>query len=195
MYSFRRNFDFAFWIVPCTSIHDETSGWRTSEERTHSYLVRDRTREGTFLLNFDISIFFQPDISLPKEVNEIYIKVNSSNKVIGSIYGVRDHQFHRDLWNPKELDAGHQSNAWFASIELCDAVLSNPQHRKIFDELVDKKFDSVVIDDLYNPCGLIHTALQKSVFVYWSMTGLRTESAWANQSPSPPSYIPVYGTG
>lgn len=85
--------------------------------------------------------------------------------------------------------------AWLASIELCDKLLSTKQHRTKFESLIAKKFDSVVLDDLYNPCGLFHTGLQRSVFVYWSMTGMRTESAWANQSPSPPSYVPVYGTG
>jgi len=158
------------------------------------HLAEELVKRGHKVTWFEIGLE-KPDISLPKGVNEIYIKVNPTNKLIRNIYGVRDHQFHSDIWSPKELDAGHQSNAWFASIELCDAVLSNTEHRKIFDNLVKTKFDSVVIDDLYNPCGLIHTGLQKSVFIYWSMTGLRTESAWANQSPSPPSYIPVYGTG
>lgn len=75
---------------------------------------------------------------------------------------------------------------------MCENLLQN--HKKIYNELVNKKFDSVIVDDLYNPCGLLLTGLQKSVYIYWSITSLRSESAWAHHSPSPPSYLPVRGT-
>lgn len=125
----------------------------------------------------------------------MYVEVSTRNQLIRDMYQHRNHSFHQNVWLEDEMDRAHQSNAWLASIELCDQLLASRKSRSIFDTLVNKKFDAVVVDDLYNPCGLIHTGLQQSVFIYWSMTGLRTESAWANQSPSPPSYIPVYGTG
>uniref|UniRef100_A0AC35FGB6 Glucuronosyltransferase n=2 Tax=Panagrolaimus sp. PS1159 TaxID=55785 RepID=A0AC35FGB6_9BILA len=139
--------------------------------------------------------FQKPDIPLPKGTKEIYVEVTSKNQNLRDLYEHRNHSFHEMVWYESEWDKGHQSNAWLASIELCDSLLTSRKTKQIFDTLVNKKFDAVVVDDLYNPCGLIHTGLQHSVFIYWSMTGLRTESAWANQSPSPPSYIPVYGTG
>uniref|UniRef100_A0A0N5A0E1 glucuronosyltransferase n=1 Tax=Parastrongyloides trichosuri TaxID=131310 RepID=A0A0N5A0E1_PARTI len=98
----------------------------------------------------------------------------------------------KNIWNPKFDNEAEQTSAWLASIDLCDNLLAN--HKKSFDNLVSQKFDAVVVDDLYNPCGLLFTGLQNSVFVYWSVSALRTESAWAHQSPSPPSYLPVRGT-
>uniref|UniRef100_A0A915EU53 glucuronosyltransferase n=1 Tax=Ditylenchus dipsaci TaxID=166011 RepID=A0A915EU53_9BILA len=135
------------------------------------------------------------DISLPKGFKEVFVQVQTPNQMIRDIYEHRNHSMHAKLWEPDYWNPAEQSGGWLASIELCDQLLSHKKSRSQFDELVAKKFDSVVVDDLYNPCGLLHTGLQKSVFVYWSITGLRTESAWANQSPSPPSYIPVAGTG
>jgi UDP:flavonoid glycosyltransferase YjiC (YdhE family) len=137
----------------------------------------------------------QPETELPKGIREIFVKVETRSRQLLDTYAHRNSSLHDRLWEEGFWDEAERTSAWLAGIELCDALLSNTKQRQQFEQLVDQHFDAVVVDDLYNPCGLIHTGLQKSVFVYMSLTGLRTESAWANQSPSPPSYIPVYGTG
>nr|CAD2134712.1 unnamed protein product [Meloidogyne enterolobii] len=134
-------------------------------------------------------------ILLPKGVEEIFLRIENAPRVTallnqkGKIQLTSNSQlWQENFWVPVE-----KTNGWLASLDLCRAVLK--EHKNAFDKLVQREFAAVVIDDLYNPCALLHVGLQKSLFVYWSMTGLRTESAWANQSPSPPSYIPVPGTG
>ncbi|GMT14753.1 hypothetical protein PFISCL1PPCAC_6050, partial [Pristionchus fissidentatus] len=82
--------------------------------------------------------------------------------------------------------------AWIASIRICNRLLSHDKNR--FEALLNQKFDTVIVDDQYNPCGLLYSSLSGSVFIYWSQSALRPESAWAHHSPSPPSYIPVPGT-
>ncbi|CAK5084559.1 unnamed protein product [Meloidogyne enterolobii] len=134
-------------------------------------------------------------ILLPKGVEEIFLRIENAPRVTallnpkGKIQLTSNSQlWQENFWAPVE-----KTNGWLASLDLCRAVLK--EHKNAFDKLVQREFAAVVIDDLYNPCALLHVGLQKSLFVYWSMTGLRTDSAWANQSPSPPSYIPVPGTG
>lgn len=119
-----------------------------------------------------------------------------TNHELFDLYVHRNHSVYSKLWTDESYwYPSEPTTAWFASIELCSALLSTPKLRVKFDQLVAKKFDAVVVDDQFNPCGLLYTGLQKSIFVYWSLTGLRTESAWANHSPSPPSFVPVPGTG
>ncbi|VDM37816.1 unnamed protein product [Toxocara canis] len=137
--------------------------------------------------------FDEPKVSLPSGVREIFWRVSLTDQKLRDLYLYRNHSVHDRIWNADFNDESQQTSAWMASIQLCDQLLST--RKAEFDELVAQRFDTVIVDDLYNPCGLLHTGLQKSVFIYWSMTSLRTESAWANQSPSPPSYLPVPGTG
>uniref|UniRef100_A0A7E4VK87 glucuronosyltransferase n=1 Tax=Panagrellus redivivus TaxID=6233 RepID=A0A7E4VK87_PANRE len=159
---------------------------------TMRHLAEELIKRGHTVTWFEYGLK-KPDIPLPTGVKEVYVKVSTKSQLINDVYLHRNHSIHSDVWTDSENDKAHKSDGWLASIELCDQLLANS--KKSFDSIVAKKFDAVVVDDLYNPCGLLHTGLQKSVFIYWSMTGLRTESAWANQSPSPPSYIPVAGTG
>ncbi|TKR68704.1 hypothetical protein L596_030948 [Steinernema carpocapsae] len=134
------------------------------------------------------------DIALPKGVEEIFVRVSLKDPVLRDLYVARNHSVYERLWDADFEDESERTSAWLASAVLCDGLLQDAKGRKQFDALVARKFDTVVVDDLYNPCGLLHTGLQKSVFIYWSMTALRTESAWAHHSPSPPSYLPVHGT-
>ncbi|GMR36670.1 hypothetical protein PMAYCL1PPCAC_06865, partial [Pristionchus mayeri] len=83
-------------------------------------------------------------------------------------------------------------STWLASIRVCHSVLS--LHKNRFEGLLNQKFDTVIVEDQFNPCGLVYSSLIGAVFIYWSQSALRPESAWAHHSPSPPSYIPVPGT-
>uniref|UniRef100_A0A915N301 guanylate cyclase n=1 Tax=Meloidogyne javanica TaxID=6303 RepID=A0A915N301_MELJA len=134
-------------------------------------------------------------ILLPKGVEEIFLRIENAPRVTALLTPKGKIQLtsNSQLWQENFWEPVEKTNGWLASLDLCRAVLK--EHKNAFDKLVQREFAAVVIDDLYNPCALLHVGLQKSLFVYWSMTGLRTESAWANQSPSPPSYIPVPGTG
>ncbi|CAP22296.2 Protein CBR-UGT-58 [Caenorhabditis briggsae] len=135
----------------------------------------------------------QSDLVLPSEVTREFWPAQFGDSTLQDIYQYRNHSSHSQLWNPEHLNENEQTTGWLASIRLCDSVLT--RSRSKFDRLVEKKFSTVIVDDLYNPCGVLIAGLKKSVYIYWSITGLRTESAWANQSPSPPSYLPVAGTG
>ncbi|EFO84295.1 CRE-UGT-58 protein [Caenorhabditis remanei] len=135
----------------------------------------------------------QSDVILPSEVAREFWPAQFGDRVLQDIYQYRNHSSHSELWNPNHLNENEQTTGWLASIRLCDSVLARSKSK--FDRLIEKQFSTVIVDDLYNPCGVLMAGLKKSVYIYWSMTGLRTESAWANQSPSPPSYLPVAGTG
>ncbi|KAL6734918.1 hypothetical protein Aduo_005406 [Ancylostoma duodenale] len=134
----------------------------------------------------------QSKIALMKGVKRIYWPVQFDDQTLSDIFVHRNHSSHSEIWNPDFELPNEQTTAWLASVRLCDRLLAKNKGK--FDELVRERFDTIVVDDLYNPCGLLQVALKGSVYIYWSMTSLRTESAWANQSPSPPSYLPVPGT-
>uniref|UniRef100_A0A914RG88 Uncharacterized protein n=1 Tax=Parascaris equorum TaxID=6256 RepID=A0A914RG88_PAREQ len=80
----------------------------------------------------------------------------------------------QDFSSADFYDEAEQTTAWMASIQLCDQLLST--RKAEFNELVAEKFDTVIVDDLYNPCGLLHTGLQKSSyenFLYLWLNGLK----------------------
>uniref|UniRef100_A0A915PJP0 Glucuronosyltransferase n=1 Tax=Setaria digitata TaxID=48799 RepID=A0A915PJP0_9BILA len=136
--------------------------------------------------------FRKSKISLPRGVDEIFWRVKLLNQDINDLYLYRNHSTHFRIWKTDFNDDAQQTTAWLTSIKMCEQVLLI--HKKEFDVLVTRNFTTVILDDLYNPCGLLLVGLRKSTFIYWSMTALRTESAWINQSPSPPSYLPVPGS-
>lgn len=142
-----------------------------------------------------LTLGFQPSGKLPAGVTQEFVEVRVADPVLYDLYVHQNHSNYARRWNEDFWDESAQTAGWMASVELCDRLLADPTSRRRFDELVRRRFDTVVVDDLYNPCGLLHTGLQRSVFIYWSVTGLRTESAWAHHSPSPPSYVPATGSG
>jgi hypothetical protein len=62
------------------------------------------------------------------------------------------------LFSPRVSDVSLKAANWMVSLRLCELVLQTQKAQ--FDSLVEEQFDVVVIDDLYNPCGLLHVALQ-----------------------------------
>lgn len=90
-------------------------------------------------------------------------------------------------------EVSRKAGNWGMMLRVCEIVLET--RKAEFDALANEVFDVTVLDDLFNPCGLLAVGLNRRPFVYWSQTHFRTETAWSTQTPNPPSYIPVPGTG
>ncbi|CAI5442850.1 unnamed protein product [Caenorhabditis angaria] len=159
---------------------------------TMSHLANELSNRGHQITWLEIGPQ-QSKTVLQKSVNREFWPAKFNDQTLSDIFTHRNHSQHSKLWDVDFNNENEQTTGWLASIRLCDSVLSKSKDK--FDKLVQQKFDTIVVDDLYNPCGILLAGLKKSVYVYWSMTSMRTESAWANQSPSPPSYLPAPGTG
>ncbi|KJH52069.1 UDP-glucoronosyl and UDP-glucosyl transferase [Dictyocaulus viviparus] len=115
---------------------------------------------------------YQTKTSLAKGIRRIFWPVQFGNQIFNDIFVHRNHSTHYQIWDAEFELTNERTTAWLASIRLCDRLLMRSKAK--FDEMLHEQYGSV--------------------YIYWSMTALRTESAWANQSPSPPSYLPVHGT-
>ncbi|CAJ0583235.1 unnamed protein product, partial [Mesorhabditis spiculigera] len=131
-------------------------------------------------------------VDLNSDIKKLFYKTDFANELFNALYVEKTHPHHTKIWEEDYEAENEKTTDWLAGTKLCDNFLS--KNKAAFDKLVNEEFDSVIIDDQANPCGLLLAGLRKDVFVYWSMSSMRPESAWANQSPSPPSYLPVPGT-
>ncbi|VDP32526.1 unnamed protein product [Soboliphyme baturini] len=119
-------------------------------------------------------------VSVPEEyIQDLFLYQNTS------IYSF--------LWKESVAEPARKAANWAMTLRMCESALQS--RKQDFQNLLKEEFDVVILDDLYAPCGLLYVGLKRSVFIYWSMTHMRTETAWSNESPSMPSYVPVSGTG
>ncbi|KRY17223.1 putative UDP-glucuronosyltransferase ugt-58 [Trichinella patagoniensis] len=128
----------------------------------------------------------------PKGIEDISWSVDVPESYITNLLLYSNASIYQALWSDRVTEPARKAANWAMTSRMCDVALQT--RKDDFEKLVKRDFDLVIVDDLYAPCGLLLVALRKSVFIYWSMTTMRTETAWSNQSPSPPSYIPVLGT-
>ncbi|KFD56583.1 hypothetical protein M514_02687 [Trichuris suis] len=138
-------------------------------------------------------VFLKPDrVPIPKGVEDISWIVKVPESYIQNMFLYENASVYKAVWKDSVSEPARKAANWAMALRMCEVALET--RRADFEKLVHRDFDLIIVDDLFAPCGLLLTGLRKGVFVYWSMTHMRTETAWSNHSPSPPSYIPVPGT-
>lgn len=76
---------------------------------------------------------------------------------------------------------------------FCESVLKTASHRRIFDELVEQKWDLIIIDEFFSSCGYLIAQLAKAPVITYVSTCRRTSEAMLrNGDPLPFAHVPGF---
>lgn len=69
------------------------------------------------------------------------------------------------VWNEEVTELTRKGGAWIMMNRVCDVVLET--RREEFLKFTREHFDVVIVDDLYNPCGLLYAGKQQFLLTYF----------------------------
>lgn len=155
-------------------------------------LAEELIKRGHEVVEWQVALKDDRTIEPPKGLQRRIWTIDVADKYIRNMFLHENSSIYNLVWDDRVTEPARKAANWAMMTRVCERMLET--RKADFDNLLNEYFDVVIIDDLYNPCGLLYVGLSRRAFVYWSMTHMRTETAWSSQSPSPPSYIPVPGT-
>lgn len=155
-------------------------------------LAEELIRRNNTVVSWQVTL--KPDnLPVPKGLDHRVVTVEVPEGYIRHMFVDENATVYNVNWEDSVTEQARKAANWAMMLRVCEVLLDT--RKADFDALVAEKFDVIVLDDLFNPCGLLLVGLTRTPFVYWSHTHMRTETAWSTHSPSMPSYVPVPGTG
>ncbi|MFH4983200.1 hypothetical protein AB6A40_009909 [Gnathostoma spinigerum] len=111
-----------FHAVESGSVLITTTSLFPVHRYTMRYLAEELLKRGHQVTWFEYGLI-KPKISLPKSVREEFVVVSTRNKNINDLYLFRNHSAHSLVWLPTFDDPLQQTDAWLASLQLCDEAV------------------------------------------------------------------------
>uniref|UniRef100_A0A5S6Q9P5 glucuronosyltransferase n=1 Tax=Trichuris muris TaxID=70415 RepID=A0A5S6Q9P5_TRIMR len=178
----------AFWLTAVILLSPLVTAGRVlfipssvypSHKAVMYHLAEELVRRGHQVTTW--GIYLKPDrVTIPKGVEDISWIVKVPESYIENMYLYENASVYKAVWKDSVSEPARRAANWVMALRMCEVALET--RKSDFEKLVRRDFDLIILDDLFAPCGLLMTGLRKAVFVYWSMTHMRTETAWSNHN-------------